>query len=848
MTGLLAQIEFEFPARLGWLALLLLVGYFAYRSTVPTAAWRRIVSWLCRTACVVLLVLAAAGLADRGPSAQRFVVFVTDVSRSTGAAARSAAEFITAALEHRGPHEVAFLDFAGRPGTLRSEREAAAEEDKAEKLDDLASDPAAALELALASIPTGYVPQVVLLTDGNETQGELAKAGWGVTVPISVKPLPAFAAPEAGVAALVVPTRAAPGSAVPVDVIVQANRAGRAEVEVHRDGQPAAKQAVALTPGENHVRLQVPFGAQPSAVFEARLQPAPNDFPPATEQPDNNRRRAMVFADRRIHVLLADPEPPAIEPLRQALAAQGFEVTVQTPDQLPKTDAELARFDLIMLSDVVPTKLAADTLTALDRVVRQQGRGLIVLGGEATFGEAAYRDSQLERLLPVKAAAAVEVQQKNVLALVLVIDKSSSMEEENRMPLAKEAAKQSVQVLQPHDKVGVMAFSNEATWVAELGPCDDKPALLRKIDTLAPYGQTHMYQAVDRAFLALQQTDADRRHVVLLTDGIPAPGDYSELAQRMAAAGITVSTVSLGKGAEQAILQDMARLAQGRHHACEDAAQIPQILVQETKTVAGEAARREFVPFTLRSLPGLDIASVPPLGGYAATSPKPNVELLLIAAGGDPLLAWWRYGEGVTVAFTADAKDRWAQRWRTWPGFGPFWQRLARHATPAPAPDRATLRLERRGTKAAATLDVRTADGGYDNDAVPTMTLVGPDDRRADLAVTTIGPGRYQAAFTAARPGAYVVIAALPDDPSPSVPRRQALLVDYPDELHVQPTNEPLLRSLAAGSGGSYDPAPAAVFAPDERTVDRVTPLWSPLVLAALLLWIADVALRRLRR
>jgi len=71
---------------------------------------------------------------------------------------------------------------------------------------------------------------------------------------------------------------------------------------------------------------------------------------------------------------------------------------------------------------------------------------------------------------------------------------------------------------------------------------------------------------------------ADRRHVVVLTDGLPAPGDYHELAAEMAAAGLTVSTISVGASAEQLILKDIVRIARGRHYHCEDPATIPETL------------------------------------------------------------------------------------------------------------------------------------------------------------------------------------------------------------------------------------------------------------------------------
>ena len=45
---------------------------------------------------------------------------------------------------------------------------------------------------------------------------------------------------------------------------------------------------------------------------------------------------------------------------------------------------------------------------------------------------------------------------------------------------------------------------------------------------------------------------------------------------------------------------------------------------------------------------------------------------------GEPLLARWRQGLGQAVAFTSDAKNRWAVDWLRWPGYAKFWAQLVR--------------------------------------------------------------------------------------------------------------------------------------------------------------------------
>ena len=77
-------------------------------------------------------------------------------------------------------------------------------------------------------------------------------------------------------------------------------------------------------------------------------------------------------------------------------------------------------------------------------------------------------------------------------------------------------------------------------------------------------------------------------------------------------------------------------------------------------------------------LSGIDLQVAPFLLGYVATQPRPTAEIFLVSDRGDPLLASWQYGLGKSVAFTSDAKARWASDWLEWPGYAKFWTQLVR--------------------------------------------------------------------------------------------------------------------------------------------------------------------------
>ncbi len=195
--------------------------------------------------------------------------------------------------------------------------------------------------------------------------------------------------------------------------------------------------------------------------------------------------------------------------------------------------------------------------------VQDLGGGLIMLGGDQSFGLGGYYKTTLEEILPVRSDFEKE-KEKPSLAMMLVIDKSGSMGGE-KIEMAKEAARAAVELLGPSDKVGVLAFEGENFWVSELHPCTDKGFVLDRIAGLEAGGGTVMAPAMEEAHEALRGAVAKLKHVIILTDGISAPGDFEGIAQAMAADRITVSTVAMGGDADQQLLEEIARIGNGRY-------------------------------------------------------------------------------------------------------------------------------------------------------------------------------------------------------------------------------------------------------------------------------------------
>jgi hypothetical protein len=480
--------------------------------------------------------------------------------------------------------------------------------------------------------------------------------------------------------------------------------------------------------------------------------------------------------------------------------------------------------------------------------VQDLGGGLIMIGGDQAFGLGGYYKTTVEEILPVRSDFEKE-KEKPSLAMVLVVDKSGSMGG-LKIEMAKDAAKAAVELLGPKDKIGVIAFDGDLFWIADVQSAANKGQVIDKISAIEAGGGTTMGPPMEAAHEALLNTPAKLKHVIVLTDGVSEPADFEGIAQNMAQAKITCSTVAVGDDCDFKLLQEIARIGNGRYYPAEDPSNVPQIFAKETVTASKSAINEQpFTPIVTRPSPAVaDIKfdEAPILLGYVTTRPKPTSELILATEKGDPLLAWWRYGLGVSVAFTSDAKSRWAAEWLSWPGYSKFWAQVVRQAMRRSDAKGVFVQVARKDGKASVTLDAVRTDGKYLNDAAGELTVIEPQGGERKLAMTQTAPGRYVGEFPAEKAGTYHVQMTQQAKGQPATQQSRGLVVSYDEELRIRPTNATLLESIARSSGGAFRPEPEAVFAPDERIATRALPLWPYLVAAAALIFLADVALRRI--
>ena len=730
--------------------------------------------------------------------------------------------------------------------------EKSADEKEREKKWREGSNLQSAIEIASAGMPPDYVPRVVILSDGNETLGDARKAALSAGLRISTVPLSTRDDPEMQVSAVNVPAQVAQGEPFNVKVLVDSNHDDEALIEIYNGEHKIVSAQKPIKKGENEfvftqqVDRPSEFSARISRVRKSDGTAADTSFKDTLL--DNNMASGLVYAAGKPRVLLIEAVPELAQSLEWALDEEGIKVDVRPPQGMPDSLADLQNYEVLMLSNVPATDLSARQMEVIRTYVSELGGGFIMLGGDQSFGLGGYYKSVVEEVLPVRSDFEKE-KEKPSLAMCLIIDKSGSMGGQ-KIELAKDAARGAVELLGQKDQIGVIAFDGSPYWISEIRPLSQKSLVADRIAGIQAGGGTTLYPAMEEAFDALQSTAAKLKHVIILTDGYSTPGDFEGITQSMAAARITVSTVGVGD-ADQNLLETIAENGNGRYYFTDDPSSVPQIFAKETMTASKSAINEEpFIPQSIRAtqvLSDIDFEEAPFLLGYVITRPKPTSEVILVAESGDPLLVWWRYGLGMSVAFTSDAKSRWAAEWLTWPGFNKFWAQTVRHCMRKSATRGFVVDLKRMGNTAKIKIDSVDPSGRFLNKADTQLTLIDPRLRDSKIQIEQTAPGRYEAQFDVPDTGAWHLQMTQKQNKKTIYQQSRGLMVGYPDELRLRPPNEDLLKSIARASGGEFDPKPETIFAEKEDDkAQRATPLWPWLLTIAMVLFLIDVALRRI--
>lgn len=669
-----------------WLLLLIAVLALGLRmSLVDMPFWRQALALLFRTLAIIALIVGLCRPYWLKPSDDLHVVFIVDVSDSVDLdAIEVAADEVKASIDQlaaadswslfAAAKEVRPFDSPEKLQTLVSSWREGIQDNQLRGESRIAE---AMLETRLA-FPAGKSRRIILFSDGRETNTDLQSAISQLAtegINLQFSELSTITDPEVGIASLEPTTSSAfQNEVVRFRAQVHSNRQTNAKVRITHNGVEESSQTVRLKPDEpNLIEFDVEVRSAGAARYLAEVIVDEDYFPL------NNQAGCTLNVSGEPRVLVLHQKPQEMRPLARALEEQGIELDVRGRFGLPESLEEVLAFDAVIIADLPATDLSYRQMEILKRYVVDYGGGLIMLGSDNSFGLGGYFKTPVEEVLPLVSRFEKE-KEKPSLAMVLVIDKSGSMQG-TPIALARQAAKAAAELLSMRDMIGVVGFDGDARIISEMRSAGDIDAIHAAVDSLQAGGGTYMYPGMVQARDMLLTASAKVRHMIILSDGHTQPADHHSLTQEATDDGITVSTVALG-GADKQLLSSIAEIGQGRYYETDDPSNVPQIFTKETMQASKSAIKEDLFSGIQTSdhpmLSGFSDSELPFSLGYVMTESKPTAQLLLVTESGDPLLAFGRYGLGSGLAFTSDLTEKWGGEWLAWESFGKFWSQVIR--------------------------------------------------------------------------------------------------------------------------------------------------------------------------
>ncbi|WP_058303166.1 VWA domain-containing protein [Gorillibacterium timonense] len=839
-------IRFESP----WILLLLLPLLFfliqSVRSPARRGKTRKAISLTLRAVLLLALIASAAGIEALLPVKERAVFYVADRSESMPAA-KAYEEWLRQSAAAKGARDQVGVIATGLDSAVERSlsKEPLTAWEFAAQVNRLFSNPGAGLQLAGGLLPAEADSRVVLVTDGQENAGDLARQAKLLKdrgIILDILPLATAARPDVAVESVKVPGSLYQAEKYTLEITLNSTLAADGELRVYEDNNEISRSSVRVEKGVNRYAVQALASSTGLHRYRAEIYFA-ND-----EVNANNAGYAFSRVSGSPQVLIVEGVPGSSANLVSVLESGLIGHTVIPPERLSRELADYAAYDSLILNNVPATKLSGKTMQLIEQAVRDYGMGLVMTGGDESFGMGGYFKTPIEQALPVK----MELTGKREippLAIMLVIDRSGSMSGD-KMELAKEAAMRTVELLREQDTVGVLAFDSSPWWVVEPTRLTEKDDVLNRIGSIQSQGGTDIYPAAAAAYQKLVDVNAERKHIILLTDGQSAgSGSYEALTADMVAKNITMSTVAVGNDSDQRLLKSLAELAKGRYYFTDDQSTIPAIFSRETVLLSRTyIVDKPFVPAIGQAAEWSKLfqGGVPQVNAYIATTPKDLAEVSLLTPEPDPLLARWQYGSGRAVAWTSDVTGKWAPDWTGWEKFSDTFSQIIKWTFPQFQASPVEITAETTGANTELLLDSQMLDSA----SGAAVTVTGDDLAERKVNAIPTAPGEFRTELGELKPGTYLTRVEMQDTTGSTLGGTSTgFVVPYSPEYRItetDPTDK--LKALAEQTGGrllSLD-HPEEVFRGPIRLGERRIDLRLALLILALLLWPLDIASRRL--
>ena len=456
-----------------------------------------------------------------------------------------------------------------------------------------------------------------------------------------------------------------------VYAIIQANTTSKAYVKLYKDNELLKEKAVVFAKGYNSITFDLDTSIV--GTFDYKLVVESDD----DTSTYNNNYMFTQTVNEKLQMLFISSNNSDLEQAKELYGNSCIIDAYVNNKNVPYTIEQLSKYDEFVLSDIDIRTLNnySQFIASIDTLVSKFGKSLITFGN--TYIQNNYDDptlSVLNNMLPVKFG-----NNENEDKLVtLCLDISRSMEQLDRLKIAKETACSILDNLDDDVMVLVIGFYGEVRTIHQQSPASEREVLKEKIRNLEAYQGTFMGSALGYTYEAVTSLPYSKNEVILISDGLP----YGEQAtsakvmvKKMADANImlsTVHTISLDGGD---LLKELASIGKGYYYYIKDVESVNGLVlngVMNSLTDTILEANESTVEVLLKKevlVEGID--ALPNILGLYNNTKKSSAKVILEATYTDitntsykiPLYSYWDYGNGVVSTFASTISGNWISKW-----------------------------------------------------------------------------------------------------------------------------------------------------------------------------------------
>jgi len=569
---------------------------------------------------------------------------------------------------------------------------------------------------------------------------------------------------------------------------------------------------------ENRIPISHTFDSVGSHTIKAEITPTGEDY----RSENNVFYKSVHVAPKPTILLMTDRSSPLSQTLTEL-----YETTTVSPAE----SLDPGKYLAVVLDNVHANDLDKGEIERL-RAYLQNGGGLVVVGGDRAYDQGGYYGSPLgfEALLPVRSKESTGTG-KN-MGVVIVIDISGSVGTSSgsgsALSMEKALAISILRGISANDYIGVIAFNQNAYIVSPLTRGLYKSAIEEDIVRLKHGGLTYLDVAQNAAFGMLAGY-AGAKSVIVISDGQTKNADSCvSIARDMADSGVTTYTVGVGETTDESLMRSLAEAGGGIYYKPTESERLNVIFGDKPEEPA-DTTEGDFSVLVLNPnhfiSEGVMLSGS--LTGYNTVTPKVGAQPLVTTSAGKPIVTAWMFGVGHVVSFATDDGSGWSGVLYSGENAAII-SRMVNWVVGDPRRnDEVVITGDDVHLGEPAVIEVRSS-------TIPSMNLNG---RRLELS--QIDEDRYQASIPTDAPGLLDVSG-------------YTIAVNYPLEFRDVGTLYDLQDMLKVFGGGVYDedatlPLLDNMRAQSTRTVQEQEDLRLWFLLAAMLIFLCDVAVRRLR-